>query len=355
MPVGPNRYQKAVKLHFVVTAFDAHSHRARRAVAVVQAARDAPAPPPPPAASALTVATSALPAATVGSPYSQTLSASGGTPPYHWSVASGSLPPGLTLSDAGLLAGTPTTAGNYSFGVGVSDANTAGAQATLTLAVAGTAPPPASVPTVTSDNWSGYVLAGSTYTGVGGTFNVPALHAAASDGSVGEWLGLDGISASDPTILQLGIGEDYTAASNSYDVYAWIELFPAPAVPLPLAIAPGNEITVVALQASAGVWNVGVKDETTGLVWTATVSYTGPAISAEWIVEAPTTVGASAPDNLASFDPVTFTRLGITPQPAQGSLTRVVLAQNGQTVATPSDLSQNGFTVVNGAATPAAP
>jgi hypothetical protein len=32
-----------------------------------------------------------------------------------------------------------------------------------------------------------------------------------------------------------------------------------------------------------------------------------------------------------------------------------VLAQNGQTVATPSDLSQNGFTVVNGAATPAAP
>jgi hypothetical protein len=90
-------------------------------------------------------------------------------------------------------------------------------------------------------------------------------------------------------------------------------------------------------------------------VWTATVTYTGPAISAEWIVEAPTTVGASAPDNLASFDPVTFTRLGITPQPAQGSLTRVVLAQNGQTVATPSDLSQNGFTVVNGAATPAAP
>ncbi len=37
---------------------------------------------------------------------------SGGTQPYHW-TASGSLPPGVTLSDSGVFSGTPTTAGKY--------------------------------------------------------------------------------------------------------------------------------------------------------------------------------------------------------------------------------------------------
>ncbi len=58
--------------------------------------------------SPVAVVTTSLPPATVGSPYSATLSASGGTPPYSWSVTSGSLPPGLSLSPSGKIAGTPT-------------------------------------------------------------------------------------------------------------------------------------------------------------------------------------------------------------------------------------------------------
>ena len=51
-----------------------------------------------------------------GVPYlAQTLSVSGGTAPYVWTISTGALPPGLHLNSAGLLSGTPTTAGVFSF------------------------------------------------------------------------------------------------------------------------------------------------------------------------------------------------------------------------------------------------
>ena len=62
------------------------------------------------------IATAAsLPAGFSGVLYSQTLQAAGGTIPYTWSVTSGSLPDGLTLSAAGLLSGTPSAAGTFAF------------------------------------------------------------------------------------------------------------------------------------------------------------------------------------------------------------------------------------------------
>ncbi len=74
---------------------------------------------------ALTVTTSALPGGNQGSSYSTTLAATGGTPPYTWSLASGALPPGLALAvGTGIISGTPTATGTYPFTVRV----TAGAQ-----------------------------------------------------------------------------------------------------------------------------------------------------------------------------------------------------------------------------------
>lgn len=82
-----------------------------------------------------TISPSSLPPGTVGTAYSATLSASGGTAPYsnwRWSSASiggitaSNLPPGLSLSSAGVISGTPTTAGTYNTVlVSVDDACTA--------------------------------------------------------------------------------------------------------------------------------------------------------------------------------------------------------------------------------------
>jgi sugar lactone lactonase YvrE len=58
----------------------------------------------------------------VGTSYSQTLAATGGSPAYTWSILSGNLPPGLALSSAGVIAGTPTAAGTYLFTAQVQDA-----------------------------------------------------------------------------------------------------------------------------------------------------------------------------------------------------------------------------------------
>lgn len=58
-----------------------------------------------------------------GALYSATISAVGGTAPYTFAVPPGTLPPGLTLTSAGLLSGTPTTPGTSIFTITATDAN----------------------------------------------------------------------------------------------------------------------------------------------------------------------------------------------------------------------------------------
>jgi hypothetical protein len=94
---------------------------------------------PPP----LSITTNLLSDGTVGTAYSQTLSATGGTPPYTWSIISGSLPAGLSLnSSTGVISGTSTTAGTSNFTVQVTDvdSNTATKALSITINISG--PPP---------------------------------------------------------------------------------------------------------------------------------------------------------------------------------------------------------------------
>lgn len=72
----------------------------------------------------LAISTFKLPAAQLNTAYdSQTLTAIQGTGPYQWSVVQGwgSLPPGITVSNEGVVSGTPTAAGVYAFVVQVVD------------------------------------------------------------------------------------------------------------------------------------------------------------------------------------------------------------------------------------------
>jgi large repetitive protein len=91
------------------------------------------------------IPTTALRKARVGVAYMQRLAATGGTRPYQWSLQSGKLPAGLSLSTAGVISGTPTVAGSTSFTVSAADSAGGSARKSYTITVAGTtspAPPP---------------------------------------------------------------------------------------------------------------------------------------------------------------------------------------------------------------------
>jgi len=88
------------------------------------------------ATQALVVTTTSLPSDPRNVPYpSTTLQAANGTTPYSWSLVSGALPPGLTLSPSGVISGTPTKIATFSFTVQVADASGHTATATLSIKI----------------------------------------------------------------------------------------------------------------------------------------------------------------------------------------------------------------------------
>ena len=93
----------------------------------------------------LGVTTASLPDGTAGSSYSTPLSATGGTTPYTWSLAAGSLPVGLSLT-SGTISGTPATSGSSPLTVRVTDGNGYTHDRSLTLTVHA----PVSTPTITT-------------------------------------------------------------------------------------------------------------------------------------------------------------------------------------------------------------
>lgn len=90
----------------------------------------------PNSSSGVSITTSSMPAGTVGASYSKTLSASGGTSPYTWGIASGALPAGISLNaSTGTVSGTPSQQGTANFTVKVSDSAQQSAQAALSINV----------------------------------------------------------------------------------------------------------------------------------------------------------------------------------------------------------------------------
>ena len=97
-------------------------------------------------ARSLAITPATLPDATLGTAYQQSLTATGGTAPYNFTIDSGSLPAGITLASTGNLAGTPTAAGQFSFTVRATDSTELTGTIAYQLKVV-TAPPIA--PTIT--------------------------------------------------------------------------------------------------------------------------------------------------------------------------------------------------------------
>jgi hypothetical protein len=91
----------------------------------------APAAPVLPTA---TIGPATIPDGTVGTPYSATLTSTNGTSP-SFSISAGALPTGITLSAGGVLSGTPTAAGNYTFTVRVTATGANAGQRQFTLSI----------------------------------------------------------------------------------------------------------------------------------------------------------------------------------------------------------------------------
>ncbi len=102
--------------------------------------------------SLINITTTALTAgATVGIPYTTTFAAAGGTLPYTWGIVAGAPPDGLTFAvNTGMLSGTPTAAGTFSFAVQVTDRNSLTASKVFSLTVAAAPPPPGALSITTT-------------------------------------------------------------------------------------------------------------------------------------------------------------------------------------------------------------
>jgi hypothetical protein len=125
----------------------------------------------------LSIDSTTLANATVGTPYTASLTATGGTGSTIWSVKNGPLPDGMTLDASGVLSGTPTAASSFIFTVRASDAvyPTTFAEATLALTVDAPAPAPVEPPKAIQE----VVLYAGNATRIAGTWSIVADASAA--------------------------------------------------------------------------------------------------------------------------------------------------------------------------------
>ena len=115
--------------NFTVKVVDSETPTAQSATAGLSISINNSAP--------LQITTSGLPTGVINTLYSNAfLSASGGIQPYTWSIVSGSLPPGLTLTPStGQISGTPTSQGTFNFTAKVTDSSNPNQSATASLSI----------------------------------------------------------------------------------------------------------------------------------------------------------------------------------------------------------------------------
>jgi hypothetical protein len=192
----------------------------------------------------LTITTTVLPAGTVGSTYSGSLAAQGGTAPYNnWAISSGSLPTGLTLNPStGTITGTPTVAGASAFTVKLTDSGSPAQTATQSLSIF-INPATLSITTVSLPSGTVATAYSASLGAQGGT--TPYTNWSLSSGSLPAGLTLN---ASTGTIS----GTPTTAGTSTFTVKLTDSGSPAQTATQPLSILvapPGFTITTTALSA----------------------------------------------------------------------------------------------------------
>ena len=154
------------------------------------------------------ITTTTLPNGTTGTAYSAPISATG-TAPITWSLTSGSLPVGLTLSGAGVISGTPTTTGTFNFTVKAENSAGSDTKALSITIITATIPPVITTITLSSG------LIGTSYSEqLTATGTAPITWSLAS-GSLPTGLTLYGSGAISGTPTTAGTFNFTVQASNS--------------------------------------------------------------------------------------------------------------------------------------------
>ena len=116
----------------------------------------------------LSVLTTTLPNATINQIYNTSLQATGGVPPYTWSITSGSLPAGLSLNSSGMISGTATALDTSTFTVQVADSESTPATVTANLSLTVAALTPVTVTTTTLSTGTTGMFYGAVLSASGG-------------------------------------------------------------------------------------------------------------------------------------------------------------------------------------------
>jgi hypothetical protein len=290
------------------------------------------------------------------------------------------VPVGTTTTTTSLATTTSSTTTTTATGPTTTGTTLAGATTTTstTIPTATTSTTAPAIPVVpyTSDNWSGYALAGGPFTVVSSTFNVTAQVYATSCGEdVAEWVGIGGFDTT--TLIQAGVEVETVGpcVSGEFYVYPWWEELPAGETVVtnwndgtPATVSVGDSITASIQYIGSAEWSINVTDNTTGKTFSTESSYYAPgsaampADSAEYITEANYAplycdqYGEGGFCPLAGYaPPITFTSLSEQTTGSVTAVNQLTMVQGFFTptieaVSTPSgvvgltDLLQNGFT-----------
>jgi hypothetical protein len=151
-------------------------------------------------AGGLNISTKSLPSGAPGVAYQAGIEASGGAPPYTWSLTAGSLPPGLNLaSNSGVISGTPTSEGTFTFTVAARDSGSTPETQTQPLTIVIGSPGQPAITTTTLTNATPNTNYIATLAATGG---VPPYTWTMASGALPTGLSLTGFGAisGDPTV-----------------------------------------------------------------------------------------------------------------------------------------------------------